>query len=175
MTKALYPGTFDPVTFGHIDIAVRAAKLFDHLTVAVYDRPNKNILFSTAERVDLMREALQDHANITVVSYSGLTASFARQIGAQVLVRGLRVVSDFELEYQMALTNYKLAPDIDTICLMTSQDYAFISSSMIKEIFLAGGCVEGMVPPHVIAALRRKAAALRDEMGGKVKLVSLKE
>jgi len=163
MTRALYPGTFDPVTYGHIDIATRAAKIFEQLTVAIYDRPSKNLLFSTTERVEMMREALRDYPNIEVGSYSGLTVNFAQRRGAQVLVRGLRVVYDFELEYQMALTNRKLAPGVDTICLMTSQEYAFVSSSIVKEIFLAGGCVEGLVPPHVIAALRKKAAMGRDE------------
>ena len=175
MTRALYPGTFDPVTYGHIDIAMRAASLFEHLTVAVYDRPLKSLLFSTAERVEMMREALQGYANIEVEGYSRLTVNFARQKGAKVIVRGLRVVYDFELEYQMALTNHKLAPDVDTICLMTSQEYAFVSSSIVKEVFLAGGCVEGLVPPHVIAALRKKVASGGDEGGGRANLASLKE
>ncbi len=172
MTKALYPGTFDPVTYGHIDIATRAAKIFEYLTVAIYDQPLKNLFFSTAERVEMMREALRGYTNIEVESYSGLTVNFARQKGARVIVRGLRVVYDFELEYQMALTNYKLAPDVDTVCLMTSQEYAFVSSSIVKEIFLAGGCVEGLVPPHVIGALGRKVASLGDKGEGRVKLVS---
>ena len=153
MRKALYPGSFDPVTFGHVDIATRAARIFEHLTVAIYEQPRKNLAFSAEERVGMIREALRDLKNVEVVSYSGLTVHFAHAHGMQAIVRGLRVISDFELEYQMALTNQQLAPDIDTVCLMTSLEYAFVSSSVVKEVFCAGGCVEGMVPSHVIAAL----------------------
>lgn len=159
MTIALYPGTFDPVTYGHIDIAVRAAKIFDHLIIGVIsERPAKALTFTVQERVEMMREALRDYPNIEVTSYSGLTVNFARQRGAKVIVRGLRVVSDFELEYQMALTNRKLGPDIDTVCLMTSLEHAFVSSSIVKEVFFAGGCIKDIAPPHVIAALQSKLA-----------------
>jgi pantetheine-phosphate adenylyltransferase len=156
MTRALYPGSFDPVTFGHVDIATRAAQIFEHLTVAIYETPNKELAFSAQERVEMMREALSEIPNIDVLSYNGLTVDFARHIGAKVLVRGLRVIYDFELEYQMALTNQKLGPDIDTVCLMTSLEYAFVSSSLVKEIFRAGGCIDGLVPPHVIQALGQR-------------------
>jgi pantetheine-phosphate adenylyltransferase len=159
MMKALYPGTFDPVTLGHVDIVTRASRIFDQLVVGIYAVPQKNLAFTVEQRVGLMREAVRGLDKVEVVGYSGLTANFARQIGAKVLVRGLRVISDFELEYQMALTNQKLDPNIDTVCLMTSLEYAFVSSSMVKEIFLTGGCVEGMVPSHVIAALRARYAA----------------
>lgn len=159
MIKAFYAGTFDPVTLGHVDIATRSSRIFGHLVVGIYDKPQKNLAFSIEQRIKMMTESLQGLDNVDVVGYSGLTASFARQIGAKVLVRGLRVISDFELEYQMALTNQKLGPDLDTVCLMTSLEYAFVSSSMVKEVFLAGGCVEGMVPSHVIAALRSRFAA----------------
>ena len=165
MITALYPGTFDPVTYGHIDIATRASCLFDRLIVAIYDRPQKNITFSAEERVEMMRESLHPISNIEVVSYSGLTVNFARTHGAKVLVRGLRAISDFELEYQMALTNQKLAPDIDTICLMTTLEHAFLSSSIVKDVYRAGGCVEGLVPPHVITALRLKIVPLQDQTG----------
>ena len=120
MALAVYPGTFDPVHYGHVDIAVRAATTFDHLFVAVYGRPLKNLLFSTEERLALMREALKEHDNITVDTYDGLTVDYVRQKGAKVIVRGLRVTYDFELEYQMALTNKKLAPDLETVCLVTN-------------------------------------------------------
>ncbi len=163
MITALYPGTFDPVTYGHIDIAARASCLFDHLIVAIYDRPQKNITFSPGERVEMMREALCCIPNVEVVSYSGLTVDYARARGAKVLVRGLRAISDFELEYQMALTNQKLAPDIDTVCLMTTLEHAFLSSSIVKDVFRAGGCVKGWVPAHVITALRSKIVPVRDE------------
>lgn len=154
MTVAIYPGTFDPVHFGHIDVARRAADLFDEVIVGVYDRPNKYLLFDVEERVALARQALADNDRITVASYSELTVQFARRHGAKVLVRGLRAISDFEMEYQMALTNRKLAPELDMVCLMTSQEYAFISSTIVKDIAKAGGEVTEFVPEHVQEALR---------------------
>jgi pantetheine-phosphate adenylyltransferase len=172
-TIAVYPGTFDPVHHGHIDIAQRAAEIFDYLIVAIYDRPLKNLLFSTEERLGMMQEALRELGNVEVTTYSGITAEYVRQRQAHVIVRGLRVTHDFELEYQMALTNKKLAPEIESVCLMTSLEHAFVSSSLLKEIALAGGNVNSMAPSHVIAALRRKFAALGDESAGKVKIVSL--
>lgn len=161
MTIAVYPGTFDPIHNGHMDIAKRAALLFDKLIVGVYDRPQKNLIFSVADRVAMAREALQDVSNIEVMSYSTLTVDFLKQQNAQVMVRGLRVISDFELEYQMALTNRKLNPELDMICLMTSLEYAFISSSIVKEIIMAGGCITQFVPPHVERALRSYIASRR--------------
>jgi len=156
LKTALYPGAFDPVHNGHIDIASRAAMIFDELVVGVYDMPAKPTTFSLSERVQLMREALREWPNIHVASYSGLTVNYARQVGAKVVVRGLRVYSDFELEYQMALANRKLAPEMDLICLMTSLQYSFLSSTIVKEIAKLGGCVDGMVPSHVALALSRK-------------------
>ncbi len=175
MTTAIYPGTFDPITNGHVDVATRAAALFEHLVVAVYDRPIKNLLFSTAERVDMAREALAELNNVEVTSYSGLTVNFARSTGARVVVRGLRALSDFELEFQMALTNRKLAPEIETICLMTRQEHAFLSSSIAKEVAMVGGCVDQMVPPHVTSALKEKFHRLGSAAGSKVRIVSLRE
>jgi pantetheine-phosphate adenylyltransferase len=172
MPVAVYPGTFDPVHNGHIDIATRAAKVFDHLIVAVYDRPNKNLLFSTEERLDMMTRSVSHLPNVTVATYSKLTVAFVQKSGASVIVRGLRVTYDFELEYQMALTNKKLAPDLETVCLMTSLDYAFLSSSIVKEVAAAGGCIEAMVPLHVITALHGKLDGPYGNMD-KVKLVSL--
>ena len=173
MTTAIYPGTFDPITNGHVDVATRAAALFDSLVVAIYDRPIKNLLFSTPERVDMAQEALAELTNVQVMSYSGLTVNFARGMGARVIVRGLRALSDFELEFQMALTNRKLAPEIETICLMTRQEHAFLSSSIAKEIAMVGGCVDQMVPLHVAAALKDKFHRLGSAAGSKVRIVSL--
>lgn len=175
MAKAIYPGSFDPITNGHVDIATRAAALFDHVVVAVYDRPLKNLLFSTAERLDMAREAVRGIPNVAVESYNGLTANFARHVGARVIVRGLRVLSDFELEFQMALTNRKLAAEIETVCLITRQENMFLSSSICKEISMVGGCVDQMVPPHVAAALSEKFRRLGAEAGSRVQIVSLRE
>ena len=156
MAIALYPGSFDPVTKGHVDIAERAAPLFDELIVAIYDRPQKDLLFSTEERVELMTKALAHIPNVRVVPYSGLTVEFARKVKASVMVRGLRMSSDFEREFEMALMNKKIAPDVELICLMTNLEYEFVSSTLLKEICMLGGSIEEFVPEHVAAALREK-------------------
>ena len=175
MTIALYPGTFDPVHCGHVNIVTRAAHIFDRLVIAVYDRPMKNLLFSAEERRQMMQEAIQNSSNVRIATYSGLTVDYARSVGASVIVRGLRVISDFELEYQMALTNRKLAPDMDTVCLMTSLQYAFLSSSTVKEVAMVGGCVNKMVPAHVEAALKRKFEELGPSIADRVPVVSLRD
>jgi pantetheine-phosphate adenylyltransferase len=175
MTTAVYPGTFDPIHNGHIDIATRAAGLFEHLTLAIYDRPLKSLLFDTRERKAMIEEALAHVSNISVATYNQLTVDFARDVGAQVIVRGLRVISDFELEFQMALTNKKLAPHIEFVCLMTAQEYAFLSASTVKEIAMLGGCVTGMVPPHVAEAMKTKFAEPGSTGESRVKLVSLRD
>jgi pantetheine-phosphate adenylyltransferase len=143
-----------------MDIAQRAAALFDRLVVGIYARPNKSLLFSAEERVTLAREALEPFENVEVRPYDGLTVSFAHQLGAQTLVRGLRVISDFEREYQMALMNQQLSSSMETICLMTRYEYAFVSASLVKEVFMAGGDVSGMVPPLVLRALEAKRTSL---------------
>jgi len=153
---AVYPGSFDPVHFGHMDIAQRAAKIFAQLIVAVYENPKKPLCFSAVERVDMFKTALAHLENVTFCAYTGLTVNLARSVGAQVLVRGLRVISDFEMEYQMALTNQQLWTEIDTICLMTRYEYAFLSASLVKEVFMAGGDISQMVPPVVLDMLQRK-------------------
>lgn len=149
MIKALYPASFDPITNGHIDIAERASKLFDELVVAVFDAPSKNLLFTSEERIAMLEESFAHLPNVKVERYIGLTTKYATEIGAQVLVRGLRTVSDFEYELQLG-QNYRLqAPGIEVVCLMTSQNHAYISSTMVKDIAKWGGEVSQMVPPHV--------------------------
>ena len=162
MTLAVYPGSFDPVTNGHIDIATRSAQIFDRLVVAVYDTPSKQLLFSTQERVAMMAEALKSIPNIRVQGYSGLTVDCAKRIHAKVIVRGLRVVSDFEWEFQMALMNRQLAPEIDFVCLMTNLRYSYLSSTIVKEVARLGGEVTELVPAHVAVALQAKFDAMRD-------------
>lgn len=156
MVIALYPGSFDPVTVGHLDITSRAAKLFDEVIVAVYDTPSKNLLFTTDERVELFEQASGHLSNVQVVKYSGLTVRFAREIGANVIVRGLRSGYDFEYEFEMAFMNSKLEPEVDLVCFMTSQDYVFVSASLLKEVAKLGGDVREMVPPNVAEALYSK-------------------
>ncbi len=153
MKKVLFPGTFDPFHYGHLDIAKRAAELFDLVVVAVYDRPSKSLLFDPETRMALVREAVKDLEGIQVVGYSGLTVAFAKDIGAKAIVRGLRVFSDFEFEFRMALANRRLNEEIDTIALITDEENTFLSSSTVKEIASLGGDVSSMVPPHVNEAL----------------------
>ena len=158
MNRAVYAGTFDPMTYGHLDVAARAAHVFDHLTLAVAEDPRKTLMFSTAERLELARSSLAELANVEVVSFSGLLVSWARAQGIHTLIRGLRAFSDFEYEFQMALTNRKLAPDIETLFLMPNEDFSYVSSSMVREIAALGGDVDQFVPAPVAAALKRKLA-----------------
>ena len=153
MTKVVFPGSFDPIHYGHIDIATRAAKLFDEVVVAVYDRPLKSLIFDPATRIALVKETLAHLENVRVMGYSGLTVDFAESIGATAIVRGLRVFSDFELEFRMTLANRRLKPKIDTIALITTEENTFLSSSTVKEIASLGGDVSSMVPEHVNRAL----------------------
>ena len=173
MTIVIYPGSFDPIHYGHIDIAKRAADLFDKVIWAVYDRPLKNVLFSTEERLAFMREAAKDTPNIEVMAYDTLTVEFARRTGAKGMVRGLRMTFDFEVEYQTALNNREQAEDIETVLLFTSLKYAFVSSSTLKEVAFAGGRVDGIIPAYVETALRKRLAQLGDDRGDKIKQVSL--
>jgi pantetheine-phosphate adenylyltransferase len=163
MVTAVYPGSFDPVHNGHIDVAERASRLFDRLLVAVFAQPAKNILFDVEERTEMLRQALQHLPNVTATCYDGMTVNFLHEQNAQVMVRGLRMMYDFDREYQMALTNQAFAPDIETICLFSTLHNSFLSSSKIKEIARAGGDVAHMVPAHVVAALERKG--IRPSLG----------
>jgi pantetheine-phosphate adenylyltransferase len=174
MTKAIYPATFDPITNGHIDIAERAAKIFSEVIVSVYDRPMKDLLFSVEDRLIMTREALAHLDNVRVESYSGLTAKFATEKGAQVIVRGLRALSDFEWELQLSLTNHLLQPEIETVCLMASQEFLFLSSSILKEIYLNGGSINHLAPPVVVETMKKQSMV--DENGNsRVKVVSVRD
>ncbi len=164
--RAVYPGTFDPVHYGHVDLILRAANLFEEVVVGVYDhsRPTKSVLFSVEERAGMIVEALPNPGNIVVMPFTGLLVDFARRIEARVIVRGLRVFSDFEFEFRSALANQRLAPEIETISLMTREENSFVSGSTVREIAQLGGDVTSMVPPNVAALLY---ARFRDaEAGG---------
>ncbi len=164
MVRALFPGTFDPIHYGHMDIASRASKLFDEVVVAVYDKPLKSLIFSPEERISLVAEAFKDNPKIKVTGYSGLTIDFARAIDAQVIVRGLRVFSDFEFEFRMALANQRLAKDaVETVALITAEQHTFLSSSTVREIAALNGDVSSMVPPFVEKALKEKAINMGEQ------------
>ncbi len=173
MRKALYPASFDPVHYGHIDIAMRAARLFDELTVAVYDRPNKRLLFTAEERLALVEKSLQHIPNIRFAIYSGLTVDYAQQVGAIAIVRGLRVFSDFELEFRMALANRRLAPSLEIVNLIAGEAYVHLSSSTVREIASLGGDVSTMVPLHVQRALTERFAELHRNGDNPVYTVSI--
>jgi pantetheine-phosphate adenylyltransferase len=159
MTLAIYPGSFDPITHGHLDVAFRAARIFDNLVLAVYRGSDKpGAMFTVEERIALASTAVAKAPNITVDSFSGLTVDYARALGAQTIVRGLRAVSDFEYEFKLAHMNDHLAPEIEVVCLMTSSRHSFISSSLIREVAALGGDVNGLVPDHVREALLEKVA-----------------
>jgi pantetheine-phosphate adenylyltransferase len=159
MTRtAVYPGTFDPITLGHLDVLERASLIFDRVTVAVLENPAKHPLFSAAERVDLIHQVVNTNPQIDVDTFEGLTVDYARRVGAIAIVRGLRATSDFENEFQMALMNRRLAPEIHTVFLMTSFSNVFVSSSLIKEVCRYGGGIDEFVPPVVADALHRRIA-----------------
>lgn len=155
---AVYPGSFDPLTNGHLDIARRAARLFDTLIVAVYANPAKNLLFATDERVALWQEVIEtEHlTNVRVDKYTELTTEYVRSVGGEVIIRGLRAPNDFESEFQQGLMYRKLAPEIETVCLLTNLEQMFVSSSLLKEVARLGGDVADMLPAAVVSALNRK-------------------
>jgi pantetheine-phosphate adenylyltransferase len=156
LTIALYPGSFDPVTNGHLDIAKRAAAIFEKVVIGIYDRPNKKLLFSAEERVELARKAVVNIPNISVLAYDELTVDFVKKIGAAVMVRGLRMSSDFELEFEMGMMNKQLMPELELVCFMASLQYQFLSSSLLKEVAQLGGRIDSWVPEHIAKALRQK-------------------
>lgn len=158
---AVYPGSFDPVHRGHLDIAKRAARVVDELVIAVYSTPNKKLLFTTGERVQLWRETVAEEGltNVRVEPFEGLVIDYARTIGAQSIVRGLRAVTDFELEFQQALMNRKLAPEIETLMIITDLRYLFVSATLLKEVALLGGDLDGIVTNNVAEALKQKFSA----------------
>ena len=154
--KALYPGTFDPPTNGHVDLIQRGSKLFEHLTVGILKNPVKDPLFTVEERVEMLSEATRNLDNVSVATFDGLMVDFARQLGAMAVLRGIRAISDYEHEFQMALMNRRLAPEIETVFLQPAGRYSFVSSRMLKEVFSFGGDVTGLVPPNVLKRLRSR-------------------
>ena len=155
-TLAVYPGSFDPLTNGHVDIILRGARLFDRIVVAILLNAEKSPLFTTAERVEITRAVFRDHPNVEVDTFDGLLVDYVERRRAQVIVRGLRAVSDFEYEFQMALMNQRLNSKIETVFMMPAEQYTYISSRLIKEVFSLGGRVHGLVPDMVEARLREK-------------------
>ena len=156
MTIAVFPGTFDPITNGHLDIAKRAAKLFEKVIIGVYTTPAKPLLFTTEERVELIRQSIADIPNVEVESFGGLVVDFVKKVGAQTIVRGLRVGSDFEREFAMSLMNKTLYRDCELVCLMADLQYQFLSASLLKEAASLGGFIGNLVPKPVVAALKEK-------------------
>jgi pantetheine-phosphate adenylyltransferase len=153
---ALYPGTFDPPTNGHVDLITRGSKLFGHLTVAILNNPGKNPLFTVEERVEMLTEVTSSLDNVSVATFEGLMVEFARKQGATAVLRGIRAISDYEYEFQMALMNRRLAPEVETVFLQPAGRYSFVSSRMVKEVFSFGGDVSGLVPPNVLKRLRAR-------------------
>jgi pantetheine-phosphate adenylyltransferase len=154
--KAVYPGSFDPITNGHFDIIQRGLKIFDKILIAVLENPKKKPLFSTQERINMIRDTFAGYDNVEVKSFHGLLVEFARKNKAKIVIRGLRAISDFEYEFQMALMNRKLNPEIETFFMTPSVDYSFLSSKLAKEIFMLGGCLKDLVPQEVEKRLREK-------------------
>jgi pantetheine-phosphate adenylyltransferase len=170
MTRAVFPGTFDPIHYGHIDIAKRAAPLFDELIVGVYDRPLKSLLFSPEQRLDLVNKAFAANDRIKVMMFSGLIVEFCRKVDAQVIVRGLRVFSDFEHEFRMALANRRLAPEVEVIAFITHEEHSFLTGSTVREIASLDGDVSSMVPDYVAAALAQQFQEVGKDVVGMTSL-----
>ena len=175
MVRAVFPGTFDPIHYGHIDIAERAVRLFDELIIAVYDKPQKSLLFSPEERLELVKQAFVKNKRIKATQFGGLIVNYCREVNAQVIVRGLRVFSDFEHEFRMALANHRLAPEIDVIALITSEEHSFLTGSTVKEIALLGGDVSSLVPKHVAKMLTARFKELGEDGPNMIPMTSLRD
>lgn len=160
MRTAVYPGSFDPCTNGHLDIIHRSAKLFDKVIVAVLINSSKNPLFSVEERIELLKKATADCKNVEICSFSGLLVDFLKEINSTVVIKGIRAVSDFEYEFQMALTNKALYPKLETLFLHSAQEYMFLSSSVVKEVAKYGGALDGLVPEELIPIIRKRCSAV---------------
>jgi pantetheine-phosphate adenylyltransferase len=156
LTIAVYPGSFDPLTNGHLDVATRAAKLFEKVIIGVYATPEKRLLFTTEERVELARQSTVHLSNVEVEAFNGLIVDFAKRMNAKTLVRGLRINADFENEFDMAMMNRRLYPELELVCLMATAEYQFVSSSLLKEIAKLGGNINEFVPKPVAVALKKK-------------------
>ena len=163
MKIAVYPGSFDPITMGHLDIIERASDVFDEVIVGVFVNPDKKSLFTTDERVELIKRVTSKYQNVTVQSCSGLLVHFMKEHNAKVIVKGLRAVSDFEYEFQMSMMNNKLDPTIETVFMMTSVKYSYLSSSSVRQVAMFGGCVKGLVPDEIIKDIMDKT---RNNLGG---------
>jgi pantetheine-phosphate adenylyltransferase len=163
--KAIYPGSFDPLTNGHLDLIARGSKIFDHLVVAILKNSEKSPLFSVPERVEMITESVQDFGNVSVATFDGLLVEFALQQRAQAVLRGIRAISDYEYELQMALMNRRLAPQLETIFMMPGEKYSYVSSRLIKNVFELGGSVEGLVPSTVIKRLKARVVPASEPAG----------
>lgn len=160
--RAIYPGTFDPLTNGHLDLIARGSKIFDHLVVGILNNSEKQPLFPVQERVEMITDATREFGNISVSTFDGLLVEFARQQQAQALLRGIRAISDYEYEFQMALMNRRLAPQLETVFMMPAEKYSYVSSRLIREVFQLGGSVEGLVPPIVVERMQARAVKDRE-------------
>jgi pantetheine-phosphate adenylyltransferase len=157
-SKAIYPGSFDPLTNGHLDLIARGSEFVDELVVAILDNEDKHPLFSVADRVEMLTEATRQFGNVSVSTFDGLLVDFARKQGARIVLRGIRAISDYEFELQMALMNRRLSPGLETLFLIPAEEYSYVSSRLIKQVFRLGGSVDGLVPPVVLERMKRQAA-----------------